>query len=377
VPGRRTRGQIDYQIGFDGNPHRDELNGFTQRFHAGLTTKLSRRSTLSFSATAQSVLVSNFLFQPSGSLSNAESAETVGDLSNSVSSTPGTGGLGQSPAVLAFLGGMRRSATVEAGYSYSQSKRLTWTWSALASRDLPSPGSNYSNAMVFSYPAVTWGITNGRAAYNLRPRTEIDAELEYVRTHSAYSDLWIGSAGMSIYQQLGRKWFVKGSGGYSLTGELAHVNNPTGPSYLAEAGIGAKTLSQLFLFSAKRDVDVEFGLGRSARVFTEGIWTWARPNATWAVDQSVGYERFLGKSAIGLSGWLVQSRIRKRLSDQVAAVASFAYASDSSYFTESSTGLTQMGVRVSLVLTPRAVTSIRDSSDLFRQSLLQQKINNN
>jgi len=341
---RGTQASITYHAGYSRNQRFAALNGFDQLISFDLRTDPDRHTFFTLTATGETGLMSDTLFDPRYVLAAALSASSVRQLADSLKND--SGAVLDSPLELALAGVRHRGGEVFAGVTHSFSRRLTANLRIGGARELHSYSRQQSVVPV--YPNVSIGMADLGITYALSPRTQIIGSGTYTRTYSRqYRAEW-QSVGMGIERLIGRESFASVQGGYARIWEPG-IAGPGRNSYLMSGTLGTTKRYHSLASTFRRGVADYHGLGADNTIAIEGAWTWAPQPSSWSVGSSLGYER-LGGGWLGMAqGWVGQANVMRRLGAHMALEFAAVYMADSG---RDFAALTRRGARVSLVWTP-------------------------
>jgi hypothetical protein len=315
---------------------------------------------LGFAANGDLSNLSEFLFSPTVFASVAAVPVTFNDLAAAILTGNFTNPqlaslltgapLVESPARSLFFGERMFTSAAQTSLAYAPSSRLSVTLSASASRSqhLSDPQSLAAQS-TYLIPKTTSAAASLVVSYSRSPRTQLGASVSSNRIVSALQDVYSTTLMASLGRTMGRRWFVQLSGGL---GKMAPVRNTlvlsTAPRPVANASLGFRTLSHTFLSSYSRSVGDSYGLGANSTSSATGSWRWARPNLSWWIESTVGWQQLAGSAYANSSGWRMEAGFGRAMGDQVALLTQYVYLHYSQQLA-SIPPLSQSAVRVSMV----------------------------
>jgi hypothetical protein len=353
VTGGATQAFVNYTLGYNWNSQFSQLNGFDNALAFGLQRTLSPRVTLVLDAAGESSTYAEFLFDPSSSLSVAQTtpADQLG--SALTGSTVGTG-ITSSPLSLILYGLRRREVSGGAKLVFAKSTRLRWTVSSRFIRDLPATGGGAVLPGGLEYGGVTQAVGALGFTYSLSRRTDVDGTLSYSRLYWMGSRVQIAAGDVGIGHQFSRRWFARVGAGYGeLFWSLPSPYQSRQGAISAEGSLGARLKDHTVVISAARSIASSYGLGAATTTGGQIAWAWRRPGGPWMLSSSAGYERLAGQSSAIIQGWMFMATVTRRLTLRTALTAEAVYATDMGSTAGSLDILKRRGARLTFTWTPR------------------------
>lgn len=342
--GRRTQFSASYRGGYSYNQLYSALTGANHGVSLDLRTDPARRTNFTLSATGESGVISDALFDPSYALSAARQAASLDQLSRDLlENDPNS--LLNSPLELALSGGRRRIGAVYAGVAHSHSRRLSSYLHVGAARELHSYSRDQQ--VVSRYPNVTIGMADAGLSYSLSTRTRITGTVSYTRTYSReYGADWQAS-GIGLERLFGRRSFGSLQAGY------VRISDPqTGgfgrSSYSIAGAYGTTKGFHTIAARFRRGVADLHGLGSDSSLGFDGAWSWAPHASSWTMGGSFSYEQTEGGGLGLLRASASQANAVLRLTAHLNLGLAFVYMTSS---IPDIPGFTRGGVRMSLVWT--------------------------
>ena len=285
-----------------------------------------------------------------------QGVSSLDQLSASLTSNLGTVGTGAGPLAVAMFGSKLDMASLGFTAKFDQTSRLSWHWSARASRTFAGTATGSAAVGSITYPALTTEVGEFGFAYLLSRRTSIGGTLDYVRDDSTYARFQAPSGALSLTHHLTPTWFLEGEAGLGLLRDPAgRTSSSWLRGYRGGGGVGTKRGSSTFILSARRQMGDAYGLGAGSTLDTGLGWHWQRPAGNWSVDNSAGYERISGNALRLFQGWVYQGSVGRKLSRQTSLSFQGVYASSSGGFSSGSTTYNRSELGISMNWTPGAV----------------------
>jgi hypothetical protein len=352
--GPQTRAFVDYTLAYSGNSKLSALNGFDHTLIFGVQTALAPRVTLIFDGLGESSTFAGVLYEPTTSLSLAQTSGTADQLGGSPGSAVAGAGATTSPIALALYGDRRRDFAGGARVLFKKSSRTTFTVGGRFIRDLPASVNPAGVGTSIPYGGVSEAIGAATLAYSLSRRTEIDGEIDFARSYWPGRGAQTVSGLVGIGHNLSRLWFVRADAGYGgMTQSPSSLKIPFLGSVVGGGSLGAHIQDSSLVISASRMASDAYGLGAANTTTAQLAWAWRRPGSAWTVGASIAYERLAGTEFALISGWMGQATVSRQLSRQLTLVAQANYASDTGVAAGDFASLTRRGARLTLTWRPR------------------------
>jgi hypothetical protein len=233
-----------------------------------------------------------------------------------------------SPSGLLLYGSRMLGATVQTGFTYSRSSRLTIRTNLSGDRAqaMHQPGGQPDYMLAHSTAAAA-SIGVG---YSLTPRTQLGVDVSMARTFSNIQDAYTSYANASMARTIGATWFLQMHAGM---GTITPVRQSSAlsqaPQLEAGGGLGHKAHTQTFLLSVERSISDSYGFGATSSVSATGAWNWARPGRGWSVMGDFG-QQWLSSSALqSFNSWRVTLGLTRNLGQHTIMSAQYVYLSSS------------------------------------------------
>jgi hypothetical protein len=199
------------------------------------------------------------------------------------------------PASSYFYGNRVLSAGVHTGLSYAATPRLSLTFGAGGSRTQQLPRKENGDTPVYLVPQTTSANASLGLSYALTPRTQFGVQLSGSRSFSALEDVYTTYASLNLGRSFSRRWFGQAHGGAGKIIPLRFKDlATTGIQAVAGGSVGYKTFAHTFLGSYDRTISDSYGFGAGSTQNAMGAWSWRRPNRSWWIHASGGWQKLQG-----------------------------------------------------------------------------------
>jgi hypothetical protein len=303
-----------------------------------------------------------FLFSPTGlstaaafpaTLDELAAAMQAGAFSNSQFASMLTGAAVLNTPEQTFLYGDRTlSASANVGVSYAPTERTGFSFGVSAARTQRLLRSDRAedNSVI---PYTTSGTATVSWSYSLSPRTSVGVSAGSTRMYSGFQDGYMSTVEASANRNMSRRWFVQGRFG---AGFIVYTRQtfvaPTGVTSTGGGGVGFKTESHTFLFSANRGIGDSYGLGAGSTLGATGAWGWHRRGSSWSLSSSIGFYRLQGSIVGPVESWSGSVGLMRSLGSHLFAGVQYGYSELPGLFGRDN--LSQSGATVSLTWSPAA-----------------------
>jgi hypothetical protein len=358
---------IRYFGSYGGNIHYSDLNAYSQSVSIDASRTLSRKWTVSLSASGQDSTLAQFLFEPSTlsvvsqlpvTVDDLAASFSIGQFSNSQVASMLTGApVLESPARSLLLGERVRSYSAKAAVSYAYSSRLSFHFGSLSAGGQNSFGNQGGIAQPNYVMPHSLGASGGMGmSYALSPRTDLGVSLEENRQVSRYLSSYSTSVTGSVGRKMGSHWFLRGQAGGSFSQVTQQTyGTPKTQQVIGGGSLGFKLYTHTFLASYDRSSGDQYGFAVGTSAMTSGAWNWHRPGSTWSTFTSFGQQQMRNNGFASISGWQASAGVSERLSANAVLTAQYVYLSNADNYLGTLNNFSVQSVRVSLNWAPQVV----------------------
>jgi hypothetical protein len=372
---RGDRGSVT--VMYTGTYNRSEnfssLSAFGHSLRANANWNLTPKWSVSLSGSGQYSTLAQYLFEPSGLSTVAQTPSSNTDLAAALgvgqfsSSQAGSQFAGSSaagaltatatptPATALLLGTRVLSYATQASLSYQASERLSLYVSGMTAAGQNRVGNSTTQVQQSYITPRSIGVNGGVTLdYELTPRTNIGFGVTEARISNAYQEAYTSQAEFSLGRKMGTNWFIHGAGGgsYSIV-KQQQVGVPLAKQFIGSASLGYRLATQTVLVSYNRSSSETngFAVGTNSRL--SGAWIWRRPGARWSLTADLAQQQINNTGFVTLSGWQVSGGATVHLVGNIVMSSQYVYANDTGNYLGNTTKVTVNSVRLTFGWVPQ------------------------
>lgn len=366
----RVRMSAAYTGSYNQSENFNSLSAFGHNLQLSGSWDLTPKLTLNFSGSGQYQTLAQYIFQPTGlatiaqtpaSFDNLAAAMSVGQYSDAQTASMLTGaGMSsmasplESPASSLLLGVRVLTYGSQLSLNYAPTERLSFHIAGMTAAGSDQVGNSAGVQQNYAMPSTIGVTAGGSMNYELSTRTEIGLQLDEARMANHYQGTYTTTAAASLGRKMGTHWFLRAAGGGAYTKIVQQsYGTPIATQFIGSGSLGYQLQDHTLLATYNRTTSDANGFAVGTMADFAGTWNWHRPGAAWGLVVSAGEQQLDNTGFATLTGWQVSAGSTVHLVGNFVLMMQFAYARDTGTYLGNVTKLSVSSIRLSLGWAPQ------------------------
>ncbi|MCZ2147249.1 MAG: hypothetical protein LC126_05690 [Bryobacterales bacterium] len=252
------------------------------------------------------------------------------------------------------------TSTLTTGLDYRHTPRLSFHFSAGATRAQTRNNTDVQGQLNFLIPRTTSEQANFSVDYSLSPRTRIGAQVNSSHVDSSLGRYVISTTSLLLNHNLSPAWSVGVSAGPGYAAVLRvdpryTTGQPAGLGYIAQANTSYTRGEHSLTISYNRMVSDNYGFQSQSSHTIAGTWQWNRPGRSWGLFAGGGLQKIIGGVLGDFQTAYANGGIVRSLTPQLSMNCTYGYVNrqTANIFDLAQQNLNGSSVRVTLMWSPQ------------------------